>query len=157
MDTVIHDIVIAARTFVKHPGFTVTAIVILALGISANTAICSIGYAMLLHPLPYSGADRLVMLRSTNPSHAVLWAAAAPANLLDWQAQAKSFEAIAGDRWQTVDLTGADHTQRLRGLRISPEFFQVIGIWLMAETFNPSDPQRRRSDIIIGSSLWRRR
>src|SRR5215510_8689956 len=157
MDTVIHDIVIAARTFVKHPGFTVTAIVILALGISANTAIFSIGYAMLLHPLPYSGADRLVMLRSTNPSHALLWTAAAPANLLDWQAQAKSFEAIAGYRWQSVDLTGGDRSERLRGLRISPEFFRVFDVHLMGETFTPADPQRRRSEIIIGRGLWQRR
>src|SRR5215467_2070509 len=137
MDTVIQDIVIAARTFVKHPGFTVTAIVMLALGIGANAAIFSIGYAMLVHPLPYSGADRLVMLRSTNPSHALLWSAAAPANLLDWQAQAKSFEAIAGYQWQTVDLTGGDRTERLRGLKITPEIFQVFGVRLMGETFNP--------------------
>jgi putative ABC transport system permease protein len=153
----IHEFVIAARTFLKHPGFTLTAIVTLAVGIGANAAIFSIGYAMLGRPLPYSGADRLVMLRSTNPSHSVLWAPAAAANLLDWQARAKSFEAIAGYRWQTVDLTGGDRPERLRGLRVTPEFFRVLGVRLLGETFGPSDPQRRRSEIIIGSSLWQRR
>ena len=151
------DIRYALRT-VKRGGIsTAVAVLSLAVGVGANAAIFSVGYAMLAHPLPYPGADRLVMLRSTNPSHALLWTAAAPANLLDWQTQAKSFEAIAGYRWQTVDLTGGDRSERLRGLRITPEFFQVFGVRLMGETFNPSDPQRRRSEIIIGSSLWRRR
>ena len=72
------------------------AVLSLAIGVGANAAIFSVGHAMLARPLPYAGADRLVMLRSTNPSHGVLWTTAAPANLLDWQAQAKSFEAIAG-------------------------------------------------------------
>jgi len=129
----------------------------LAVGVGANAAMFCIGYAMLAHPLPYAGADRLVMLRPMNPSHGVFWTAVAPANLLDWQAQAKSFEAIAGYRWQTVDLTGGDRSQRLRGLRITPEFFKVLGVRLMGETFNPSDPQRRRSEIIIGRGLWQRR
>src|SRR5438477_7621097 len=129
----------------------------LAVGVGANAAIFSVGYTMLVHPLPYAGADRLVMLRSMNPSHGVFWTAVAPANLLDWQAQTKSFEAIAGYRWQTVDLTGGDRSERLRGLRITPEFFKVLGVQLMGETFNPADPKRRRSEIIIGRGLWQRR
>src|SRR5262245_13560892 len=120
---------------------------------------------MLIHPLPYADADRLVMLRSMNPSHGVFWTTAAPANLLDWQAQAKSFEAIAGYRWRTVDLTGGE-SERLRGLHITPEFFRVLGVPLMGETFSPmtsaafaysNDPQRSRSEIIIGHGLWQRR
>jgi hypothetical protein len=99
--------------------------------VGANAAIFSVGYAMLAHPLPYAGADRLIMLRSTNPSHGVSWTTAAPANLLDWQAQAKSFEAIAGYRWWSADLTGGDHSERLRGLFITPEFFTVLDIPLM--------------------------
>src|SRR5438552_176942 len=151
------DIRYALRTL-RHGGIsTVVAVLSLAVGVGANAAIFSIGYAMLAHPLPYAGADRLVMLRSMNPSHGVVWAAVAPANLLDWQAQAKSFEAIAGYRWQTVDLTGGDRSERVRGLRITPEFFKVLGVRLMGETFNPSDPQRRRSEIIIGRGLWQRR
>jgi putative ABC transport system permease protein len=129
----------------------------LAVGVGANVAIFSVGYAMLVHPLPYADADRLVMLRPMNPSHGVFWTTVAPANLLDWQAQAKSFEAIAGYRWRTVDLTGGDRSERLRGLHITPEFFKVLGVPLIGETFNPNDPQRRRSEIIIGRGLWLRR
>src|SRR6267143_1649300 len=115
---------------------------------------------MLARPLPYTGADRLVMLRSTNPSHGVLWTTAAPANLLDWQAQAKSFEAIAGYRWWSVDLTGGDHSERLRGLFITPEFFTVLDVPLMGKTFDVeafTNSQRRRPEIIIGRGLWQRR
>src|SRR5438552_11780859 len=151
------DIRYALRAL-RHGGIsTVVAVLSLAVGVGANAAIFSISYALLLRPLPYPDADRLVMLRSSNPSHGSVWAAVAPANLLDWQAQAKSFEAIAGYRWQTVDLTGGDRSERLRGLRITPEFFKVLGVRLMGETFNPSDPQRRRSEIIIGRGLWQRR
>src|SRR5262245_46316435 len=155
------DLRYAIRTL-RHGGIsTVVAVLSLAIGIGANAAIFSVGYAMLARPLPFAGADRLVMLRSTNPSHGVFWTTAAPANLLDWQAQAKSFEAIAGYRWFTVDLTGGDRSERLRGLFVTPEFFKVLDVPLMGETFkgesfNLTDPQRR-PEIIIGRGLWRRR
>jgi len=139
---------------------TVVAVLSLAVGVGANAAIFSVGHAMLARPLPYTGADRLVMLRSTNPSHGVLWTTAAPANLLDWQAQAKSFEAIAGYRWWSVDLTGGDHSERLRGLFITPEFFTVLDVPLMGKTFDVeafTNSQRRRPEIIIGRGLWQRR
>ena len=150
----------ALRT-VRHGGIsTAVAVMSLAVGVGANAAIFSVGSAMLAHPLPYAGADRLVMLRSTNPSHGVLWTTAAPANLLDWQAQAKSFEAIAGYRWWSVDLTGGDHSERLRGLFITPEFFTVLDVPLMGKTFDVgafTNARRRRPEIIIGRGLWQRR
>jgi putative ABC transport system permease protein len=154
------DIRYALRT-VRHGGIsTAVAVMSLAVGVGANAAIFSVGYAMLAHPLPYAGADRLVMLRSTNPSHGVSWTTAAPANLLDWQAQAKSFEAIAGYRWWSVDLTGGDHSERLRGLFITPEFFKVLDVPLMGKTFDVgafTNARRRRPEIIIGRGLWQRR
>jgi putative ABC transport system permease protein len=160
------DIRYALRTLKRGGISTVIAVLSLAVGVGANAAIFSVGYAMLARPLPYVDADRLVMLRSTNPSRGVLWTTAAPANLLDWQTQTKSFEAIAGYRWRTVDLTGGDRSERVRGLHITPEFFRVLGVPLMGETFNPmtlapfaysNDPQRSRAEIIIGHGLWQRR
>ena len=139
------DIRYALRTLRRGGISTAVAMLSLAAGVGANVAIFSVGYAMLAHPLPYAGADRLVMLRPMNPSHGMFFPTVAPANLLDWQAQAKSFEAIAGYRWQTVDLTGGDRSERLRGLRITPEFFRVLGVPLMGETFGPNDPPRRGS------------
>src|SRR5438876_2430480 len=144
------DIRYALRTLRRGGISTVVAMLSLAVGVGANAALFSVGYAMLVHPLPYAGADRLVMLRPMNPAHGVLWTTVAPANLLDWQAQAKSFEAIAGYRWRTVDLTGGDRSERLRGLHITPQFFRVLGVPLMGETFSPDDLQRRRPEVIIG-------
>ena len=151
------DICYALRTLRRDAIATIVAMLSLAVGVGANVAIFSVGYAMLVRPLPYADADRLVMLRPMNPSHGVFWTTVAPANLLDWQAQAKSFEAIAAYRWRTVDLTGGDRSERLRGLYITPEFFKVLNVALMGETFSPKDAQRRRSEIIIGHGLWRRR
>src|SRR5215831_15619263 len=94
-----------ALLIVRHGGVsTAVAVLSLAVGVGANAAIFSVGHAMLVRPLPYAHEDRLVILRPVNPSHGVFWTTVAPANLLDWQAQAKSFEAIAGYRWRTVDL-----------------------------------------------------
>jgi putative ABC transport system permease protein len=160
MRGVLTDIRYALRTVRRGGISTVVAVLSLAVGVGANAAIFSAGHAMLARPLPYAGADRLVMLRSTNPSHGVLWTTAAPANLLDWQAQAKSFEAIAGYRWWSVDLTGGDHSERLRGLFITPEFFKVLDVPLTGTTFDVdafTDSRRRRPDIILGRGLWQRR
>ena len=156
----VSDIRYALRRL-KHGGIPIlVAVLSLALGIGANTAMFSVDYAMLMHPLPYADADRLVMLRTTNPSHGVLWTTAAPANLLDWQAQAKSFEAIAGYRWRTVDLTNGERSERLRGLYITPEFFKVLEVPLIGETFTPpTGPftfDRQSRDLILGRGLWQR-
>jgi putative ABC transport system permease protein len=156
------DIRYALRTL-RHGGTaSVIAVLSLAVGVGTNAAIFSAGYAMLARPLPYPGADRLVLLRSTNPSHGVLWTTSAPANLLDWQARATSFEAIAGYRFASVDLTGGDHSQRLRGLFTTSEFFGVLGVPVRGKTFdveifNPASPQRRKPEMIMGRGLWQRR
>src|SRR5260370_14520961 len=98
------DIRYALRTLRRGGISTVVAMLSLAVGVGANVAIFSVGYAMLVHPLPYADADRLVMLRPINPSHRVLWTTVSPADLLACQAQAKSFDAIAGYRWRTRAL-----------------------------------------------------
>jgi putative ABC transport system permease protein len=158
------DLRCALRT-VRHGGIsTAVAVLSLAVGVGANTAMFSVGHAMLGRPLPYVHADRLVMLRPVNPSHGVLWTTVAAANLLDWQAQATSFEAIAGYRWRTVDLIDGDRSERLRGLHTTPEFFKVLDVPLIGSTFSQSDSRLAvptwndgRSEIILGRGLWQRR
>src|SRR5262245_66014311 len=96
------DIRYALRA-VRHGGISsAVAVLSLAVGVGANAAIFSVCHAMLVRPLPYAGADRLVMLRSTNPSHGVLWTAAAAANLLAWETQATALVGIAGYTWGNV-------------------------------------------------------
>jgi putative ABC transport system permease protein len=157
------DIPHALRMVRRGGVATVVAALSLAVGVGANAAIFSVGSAMLIRPLPYAHADRLVMLRPVNPSHGVPWTTVAAANLLDWQAQATSFEGIAGYRWRTVDLIDGDRSERLRGLHITPEFFKVLDVPLMGHTFGPKgvralpDRSAGRSEIIIGRGLWHRR
>ena len=139
------DIRYALRT-VRHGGIsTVVAVLSLAVGVGANAAIFSVGYAMVARPLPYVGADRLVTLRSTNPSHGVLWTTAAPANLLDWQAQAKSFEAKAGfagpsecsDRPTVRAIGGHGATpQRGRPYYRRSAFRNSFGVWPVSRRKN---------------------
>src|SRR5262245_39762624 len=151
------DLRYALRTL-RHGGIsTIVALLSLAVGVCAHAASFSVSYAMLIRPLPYAGADRLVILRPINPAHGVLWTTVAAANLLDWQAQAKSFEAIAGYRWWTVDIIGGDHSERLRGLRITPEFFKVLEVPLQGHTFASSDPRQLKQEVVIGHGLWQRR
>src|SRR5215471_17028703 len=147
----------ALRTLRDGGVSTAIALLSLAIGAGANAALFSVGYAMLLRPLPYADADRLVILRPMNPSHGVFWTTVAPANLIDLQAQAKSFEAIAAYRWWTVDLIGGDHSERLRGLRVTPEFFNVLEVPLQGHTFASSDPRQVKPEVVIGHGLWQRR
>src|SRR5215470_6410861 len=153
----VSDFRYALRTL-RHGGIaTVIAVLSLAIGVGANAAIFSVGNEMLIRRLPYPDAERLVILRPMNPSHGVFWTTVAPANLLDWQAQAKSFEAIAAYRWWTVDLIGHDRSERLRGLRTTPEFFKVLGVPLQGRTFASSDPRQVKPEIVIGQGLRQRR
>ena len=144
----------------KSPGFTAVAVLTLALGIGANTAIFSVGDALLLHPLPYPNAERLMALRSTDSapdgSSVPDGGRTAAANLADWRAEANVFEAMAGYYWRTVDLAGGTHSERLRGLVVTPEFFDVFGVRQMeGRRFNAEDHET--ASIILGRDVWQRR
>jgi hypothetical protein len=130
----------AVRALRKAPTFTLIAVATLALGIGANTAVFSLCDALLLRPLPYADAARLVALRSKSLSGAPDGERTSPATIADWQARARSFEAIAGYRWRTIDLTGGSHSERLHGLVVTPEYFTVFGVQhLFGRTFRAED------------------
>src|SRR5437762_1826865 len=137
---------------------TVVAVLSLAAGIGANSAIFSVGNAMLLRALAYPDADRLVALRSGNPARGLPDERTAVADLRDWQTQTRSFEAIAGYRWRTVDLTGADRSERLRGLAVTREVFDVFRIRSMiGRTFSGQESRscRHRLKWIRSRTTWR--
>ena len=96
----------ALRMLRRQRGFATIAVLTLAVGIGANIAIITVGDALLLRPLPYPDADRLVALRFSPVSSTSNTGLASLLDLADWQARATSFEAIAGYRWRSVDLTG---------------------------------------------------
>jgi putative ABC transport system permease protein len=156
LDSVWQDTRSALRTFRRQPGFATIAVLTLALGIGATTAIVSVCDALLLRALPYPDADRLVALRSSRVPAAPDTGLVSPLDLADWQARTTSFDAIAGYGWRTVDLTGGASSERLHGLSVTPEFFTVFGITQVdGRTFTPRD--RGTNTIVLSRALWERR
>jgi putative ABC transport system permease protein len=154
------DIKYAVRSFVKAPGFVAIAIVTLALGIGANTAIFTVVNALLLRPLPYARPARLVMvwqdLRARG-GPADEWAT--PGNYADWRAETGLFAQIAVISGWRPTLTGGTEPEPIPGEQVSHEYFDVLGISpALGRSFTQADdvPNARRV-AMIGDGLWKRR
>jgi putative ABC transport system permease protein len=112
----------------KNPGFTAVAVIVLALGIGANTSIFSGVNGMLLHPFAFKHLDRIVAVRETVPKQNENHIKAAPANFRDWREQSKGFDMLAaGHRWD-VNLTGAGVAERVEGYQATADFFPLLGM-----------------------------
>ena len=145
----------AFRSLIRNPASTAVSVLTLALGIGASAAIVSLGDALLLRPLPYPDAEKLVALRSSHLSRPDS-GLGSPLDIGDWQTRTTSFEAIAGYRWRTVDVTGGTSSERLRGLLVTAEFFKVFGIThVNGRTFLPRD--RGTNAIVLSRGAWERR
>ena len=121
----------AVRTLFRAPGFTVVAVLTLALGIGANTAMFGALNAFLFRPLPFRNPGRLVMLWETNPRLEGFLAQRVPTclqNYLDWQAEAKSFSGTAALNSTNLNLTGVDKPEQIEVGKVSPNFFDLVGV-----------------------------
>ena len=123
----IKDIRYAFRALARRPGFTAVAVITLALGIGANTAIFSVVYGVLLRPLDYPEAERLVALRESNASKQPD-SQVAPANFLEWQRQNTVFSDLAAYRTVSYNLTGDGNPERLLAGRVSAGLFKTLGV-----------------------------
>jgi putative ABC transport system permease protein len=157
LETMWQDARYAARTFLKEPSFTVVAVLTLALGIGANTAIFSVVDAILLRPLPYPEPDRLVRIwessvRFDSPRNVVN-----PINFLDWRDHSRSFEAIAAivDHMSNLSVNGQPIA--VHSLTVSPEFFSILRVPpLLGRTFIPEDGVPGHNQIVLLSyQFWR--
>jgi putative ABC transport system permease protein len=153
------DIRYALRNLLRRPTFTLIAVVTLALGIGANTAIFSAINALLLKPLPFPELDRVVAIWDKLPSRGVMHNEVAVANYLDWQSQTQSFEQLGLYRWWSANLTGIDPPERIQGFLVTANFLDVTGIKPnLGRNFSPEENQPGKDQVaVITHSLWQRR
>ena len=156
METLWQDLRYSLRMLWKSPGFTLVAILALALGIGANTAIFSVVNAVLLRPLPYKDPDRLAIFweKSATQDTSISYL-----NLQDWRDQNQSFEQITGFRRDSFNLTGASDPERLAGRVASASFFSTLGAKPFKGTDFPASEDRvgGQKVVILGHGFWQRR
>jgi putative ABC transport system permease protein len=147
------DLRYAARSMLRTPGFTAVAIVALALGIGANAALFSVVNAVLLRPLAYRDAGRLVTIlhNGRNP--------VAPANYVDFRAQSNSFTDMGAAEFWTPNLTRADPPEHIRGLRLTQGILPLLGVEpLLGRWFEPGEDRKGSEHaVILSYRLWQRR
>ena len=159
MDTFLSDVRYAIRNLLKRPGFTLIAVITLALGIGANTTIFSAINALLIKPLPFPELDRVVTIWDRFPSQGVQHNEVTMANYLDLRAQSQSFDQLALYRWWSANLTGIDQPERIQGFLVTGNFFNVIGTQpIMGRTFYEYENEPGKDAVaVISHSLWQRR
>ena len=152
----------ALRQLVKSPGFTLIAVLILALGIGANTAIFSVVHGVLLEPLPYADPDSLVQLWHTPPQEqfpGVTQFAISAANFLDWQKQNTVFKGMAMYSYAPFELTGGNKPETILASRVSSEFFPLLGMQpIYGREFTAEEDQAGKNhEVILSHRLWKDR
>jgi predicted permease len=157
MESLLQDIRYGVRMPAKSPGFTTVAVLTLALGIGANTAIFSIVQGVVLAPLPYFKPDRLVMVWENNPRFPRVWNSYP--NFQDWQRSAHSFQQMAAFREQGVDLTFPGAASHLEANQISSGFFSMLGTELpLGREFTLQEDQPGGAPVVVISNrLWKQR
>jgi putative ABC transport system permease protein len=151
------DLSYGLRQLRQNPGFTAVAVLTLALGIGATTAIFSVIQGVLLAPLPYTHPDRLVMVWETAPDGKLH--IASYMDFKDWQRAALPFERLAAVSWRGFDLTGPGTPERIEGQQVSSDFFRSLGIKpVIGRDFTSQDDVPGSAPVVIISNrLWRER
>jgi predicted permease len=157
MNAFMQDLKYGIRMLAKSPGFAVVAILTLALGIGANTALFSVVNGVLLNPLPFPQPDQLYAvygMASASGETSVSYL-----NFLDWQKRNQSFSGLGAYLDQDYMLTGTGQPERIQGYRISAEFFPVVGMQpILGRNFRPEEDQAGAAPVVvIGAGLWKRK
>jgi putative ABC transport system permease protein len=158
-ETLLQDLRYGARTMLRSPGFTVTAVLALALGIGANTAIFSVVNAVLLRPLPFDQPDRLVQLWHTPPQKSFPGMAiftVSPANFLDWRAQNHSFEGMAAYGFGRYTITGSGHPETIRMAAATVGLFSILHAQpLLGRGFvDGEDEPGHEHEVVLSYGFW---
>jgi putative ABC transport system permease protein len=156
MGALLQDVRYGVRMLIKNPGFTAIAVLTLALGIGANTAIFSVVNAELLRPLPFRDSERLVSVATANSRmHSSNGSASYP-DFMDWRSQNQVFEKMAVYTTATFTLTGQENAAHLEGASVSAEMFDLLGVSPeLGRTFQPGEDGPNHHVIIISHHLWK--
>jgi putative ABC transport system permease protein len=157
METLLHDLKHSLRSYRQSPGFTLTALATLALGIGANTAVFSVVNAVLLKPIPYPDPDRLVMLMSTYQQGPD--AVCSPAKFQHYREQTSVVQDVAAFRGVVVNLTGLAFPEQLQSGQVSADYFRLFGAPVIrGRTFSAEEDLPHAPLVaLISEGLWRRR
>jgi predicted permease len=157
MQTLLQDIRYGIRMLAKNPGFTIVAVLTLALGIGANTALFSVVNGVLLNALPFRQPDHLVALYANRVQFQR--ASISYPNFLDWQLQNRTFDSMAAFRPDDFNLTGAGEAEHIRGEMVSADFFSTLGVQpTIGRWFTSQEDQIGGAPVvIISAGLWTRK
>jgi len=160
MLTLLRDLRYSFRTLRKMPGFSILALLVLALGIGANTAIFSVVNSVVLRPLPYPGADRLALIWETDLKDGIKREGPSGPNFLDWKEQSRSFEDMALLEVGTGTVTGVGEPEQVVGLRVTTNFLSLLGArTILGRGFTAAEGegQARFPVAVLTNGFWKRR
>jgi putative ABC transport system permease protein len=158
MEALKQDIVFGLQLLRKHPAFTLVAVLTLALGIGANTAVFSVVNTVLMRPLPYTDAERIVVAFEKRPKQNRLKNEVTAAEFFEWRNNATSFESVAANSMEEFTLTGVEASAVMIGRRVSQQFFGVMGRQpMLGRVFTAAEDQPGgEKTAIISHALWQR-
>jgi putative ABC transport system permease protein len=159
METIIKDIRYGVRGLLKRPGFTAIALITLALGIGANTAIFSVVNAVLLRPLPFQNPEELVIVWEDATFAGFPRNTPAPANYVDWKTQNQSFADMAASHETSFNLTGDGEPERVSAYSVTANFFPLLGVQpLLGRSFLAEEDRPGANKVaVLSYSLWQSR
>ena len=157
MDSLLRDLALSARSFLKHPGFALIAVLTLALGIAANTTIFSTLDALILNPFSFPNQQRLLVLWEQNLAVGTVRGSVAPGNFTEWREQSRACEQIVAIDQMSFDLGGAD-PERFPGYGVTQGFFDTFGVKAAkGRTFLPEESEPGREQVVVlKHSFWQR-
>jgi len=157
LENLLQDARYGMRMLVKNPGFTAVVVLTLALGIGANTAIFSVVNGVLLSPLPFPNAKRVVSMFQDKPNFPK--GSISYPNFLDWQHDNRTFESIAAYRWADGSISGVGEPEEVKAQRVSATFFPILGVKpILGRNFSAEEDRRGANPtVIISEGLWKRK
>src|SRR5229473_2818694 len=160
MRNLVADFRFGLRILLRNPGFTLAAIVVLALGIGANTAIFSIVNAVLLRPLPYEDSSHIMQVWHVPPAKSfpgMSLFSVSPANYLDWQRQSSSFEQMAAYGFAGFTFGGKERPEAIQGAAVASNFFSLLRVHpYLGRTFSPEEDRPGHGRVVLlGYKFWR--